>query len=55
MKYVLSLLLLIPLVSSAQDQEPAGTAAATVCSTGKYRQFDFWIGDWDVSSNGQAA
>jgi len=55
MKYVLFLLLLIPLVSNAQDQQPAGTAAAAVCSTGKYRQFDFWIGDWDVSSNGQAA
>ena len=45
MKYVLSLLLLIPLVSTAQDKEPAGAAPAAVCGTDKYRQFDFWIGE----------
>jgi len=55
MKYVLSLLLLIPLVSTAQDKESIDTAPAAVCSTDKYHQFDFWIGDWDVSSNGQMA
>ncbi len=51
MKCVFSLWLLIPLVSTAQDKE--STAPAAVCNTDKYHQFDFWIGDWDVSSNGQ--
>ena len=55
MKCVFSLLLLIPLVSTAQDKESTGTAPAAVCNTDKYHQFDFWIGDWDVSSNGQVA
>jgi hypothetical protein len=55
MKYVLSLLLMTPLLGTAQENEAAGTAPAAVCSTDKYRQFDFWIGDWNVSSNGQAA
>jgi len=55
MKYVLSLLLLIPLLGTAQENEAAGPAPAAVCSTDKHRQFDFWIGDWNVSSNGQAA
>ena len=49
------MLLLVPLASNAQDEEPTGTSAAAVCSSEKYRQFDFWIGDWDVSSNGKAA
>ncbi len=55
MNCVFSLLLLIPLVSTAQDKESTGTAPAAVCNTDKYHQFDFWIGDWDVSSSGQMA
>jgi hypothetical protein len=30
-------------------------AAGPACATAEYRQFDFWIGEWDVSLNGQAA
>lgn len=55
MKFILSALLLIPLFCEAQDKESAGTAPATPCSTAKHRQFDFWIGDWNVSSDGQTA
>ena len=55
MKHVLLLLLLIPFTSFAQDSDPGTTAPASPCSSGKYRQFDFWIGDWDVSSNGTPA
>ncbi len=55
MKYIISLLMLIPLACSAQETEPAEITPAAVCSSEKYRQFDFWIGDWDVSSEGQAA
>ena len=31
----------------AQDAKPA---APPSCATPEYRQFDFWIGDWDVSN-----
>ena len=41
-------------------QEPAGETdampgPASLCEAPEYRQFDFWLGDWDVSSNGQPA
>ena len=29
-------------------QTPAATAQPPSCSAREYRQFDFWIGDWDV-------
>ena len=28
---------------------------ARLCDSQEYRQFDFWVGDWDVTSNGQPA
>lgn len=33
---------------------PAGFAAAP-CSTDRAHEFDFWIGEWDVTSGGQLA
>jgi hypothetical protein len=33
----------------------AQAASAPRCDTPVYRQFDFWIGDWDVTSGGQPA
>jgi len=38
--------------TAAQDDAPA---TAPSCNGPEHRQFDFWIGDWDVSSNGQPA
>ena len=29
--------------------EPASTAIKPACASPEHRQFDFWIGDWDVS------
>jgi hypothetical protein len=55
MKYLLFLLLLIPAVVTAQDNEASAVAPAALCSSEKYRQFDFWLGDWNVTSNGQPA
>ncbi|HET6591665.1 MAG TPA: hypothetical protein VFG48_02000 [Xanthomonadales bacterium] len=48
------LLLLIPLALSAQDEAPTAAPAAP-CAAPEYRQFDFWIGDWEVSSGEQPA
>lgn len=31
----------------AQDPEPAASAP-TMCASAQYRQFDFWVGEWDV-------
>jgi len=35
--------------SQEQDQQPAP------CSAAEYRQFDFWLGEWDVSADGKPA
>lgn len=47
---VLAILLLAPLVMSAQTSPPAFG-----CREAEHRQFDFWLGRWDVTVSGQAA
>lgn len=60
MKFLIPLFCLFSL--SAWSQEEAATEKSAgaeqpvaACSSGKFRQFDFWIGDWDVSTNDQPA
>jgi hypothetical protein len=55
MRSVLFLALLIPLALPAQQGDSSAPAAAAPCSAPEYRQFDFWIGQWDVTAKGQAA
>jgi hypothetical protein len=57
MKFLLSLMLMIPALACAQSDEPGENVVipANPCSSGKHRQFDFWIGDWNVTANGQQA
>jgi hypothetical protein len=60
MKYLLALLCLISVSAWSQDDagttsEAASAPPAAACTAEPYRQFDFWIGDWDVSSNDQPA
>jgi hypothetical protein len=55
MKYLLSLLLLVSLAVTAQEDEPDHSAPSPACSSIKHRQFDFWLGDWNVTSNGEQA
>lgn len=55
MKILLSMLLLLPLPAIAQDSGDRPDPSAKICDSGEHRQFDFWIGDWDVSSNGKPA
>ncbi|MGH6609140.1 MAG: hypothetical protein ACRECQ_02695 [Burkholderiaceae bacterium] len=43
--------LLIALTAAAQTQ---GTATPR-CASAEHRQFDFWLGEWDVTQNGKAA
>lgn len=54
-----ALLCLLPLLLQtsavlAQDEPPASSPPAP-CSADSYRQFDFWIGHWDVTQNDQPA
>jgi len=54
MKCIPLLLLLLPLVAAAQTEVPE-TPAAGPCDAPEYRQFDFWIGEWSVTADGQVA
>lgn len=53
MKRWLTALLMTPLVAFAQD--PAPEAASSPCSAPQHRQFDFWIGRWNVTADGREA
>ncbi len=51
---VLVLMMAVPL--SAQSSPPTAPAPAKSlppCSAPQYRQFDFWVGKWDVRPNGK--
>jgi hypothetical protein len=50
MKILLSLALFLPMAAAAQESGPESPGPATTCSSPEYRQFDFWIGDWNVTS-----
>ena len=60
MKYLIPFLCLFSLSAWSQEQAAAESDAGAqqpvaACSSAKYRQFDFWIGDWNVSENDQPA
>ena len=55
MKILLSMMLLFSLPAIAQETEGDPDPSARICNSREHRQFDFWIGDWDVSSAGQPA
>ena len=57
MKKWIIILLLLPAWATAQPEE-AETAASVPsgpCATDKHRQFDFWVGEWDVTHHGKPA
>jgi hypothetical protein len=43
------------MAAHAQDAPPASAAPHPPCAGANYRAFDFWIGAWDVTQNGQPA
>jgi len=55
MRLLLLLMLCIATTASGQEKEVETPAPPPPCSTGKFRQFDFWVGDWNVTSNGEQA
>lgn len=46
---------LSPSFIQAQTPPPAPAQPPPGCTTAQQRQFDFWIGDWDVTVGGQPA
>jgi hypothetical protein len=50
----LALCALLPL-AHLQAEEPTAPPPRPNCDAAEHRAFDFWIGDWDVSSNGKPA
>jgi hypothetical protein len=50
----LNRLVLLGLAASIGVQAPARAQPAQGCKTPQHRQFDFWVGTWDVSPTGQA-
>ena len=48
-------LLLLGLTSGALVFTAPVTQAPPRCDTPQYRQFDFWVGDWTVTSGDQPA
>jgi hypothetical protein len=47
---------LLPLVAVAGGTLPASAVTAGPCDAAEFRQFDFWLGDWDVRTpDGQLA
>jgi hypothetical protein len=55
MRIFLIALLVLPLAAAAQEEAAAPASAVPSCDEAEYRQFDFWIGDWAVTSNDQPA
>lgn len=51
-RYVSGLFLLLCSVSWVAAQQPASAAQAQPCSEPQHKQFDFWIGDWELSGPG---
>ena len=54
MKFAWLAALMLPLGLAAQEA-PTAPAAGASCSAPEYRQFDFWIGEWTVTSGEQLA
>ena len=55
MRFFLPLILFIPLAAAAQQNAEVPGAVPGACHSAGHRQFDFWVGDWTVSANGQTA
>jgi len=55
---LVALLALAPLAAlpaRAQSATPTPAPAPPPCSTPEFRQFDFWLGDWEVEAKGKVA
>jgi hypothetical protein len=53
--FVLLLWFALPAQAQAQENDAQEAAKPPACTERQFRAFDFWIGDWEVSSNGELA
>jgi hypothetical protein len=52
----LAIALALPLGAAAEDApKPTPSPKPAACAAPEQRQFDFWIGDWDVTTSGKRA
>ena len=49
-----ALLITLSITFIANAQTPSAVTTPR-CSSAEYRQFDFWLGEWDVTQNGKIA
>jgi len=54
MRSLLILLLLLPSAVHAQEQVGTERPVTPACNLAEHRQFDFWVGDWNVTADGKA-
>ena len=50
MRSLLLLALIISISAAAQKKRAFAAPKGPPCSAAAYRQFDFWVGDWDVQT-----
>jgi len=55
MRRIATLIVLLPMALAAAEESPPEAAPATACAASEYRQFDFWLGHWNVTSDGVPA
>lgn len=55
MKALLTLILLLPWAAFAQEEPVPEPVPAGKCEAAEHRQFDFWLGEWNVTSGDQPA
>ena len=55
MRALLILALLIPAAATAQEAGELSSPAPLSCAAPEHRQFDFWLGEWNVTSDGVPA
>jgi len=49
--------ILLPILAATSEDTPAPkpSPAPSACAAPEHRQFDFWVGDWDVTTGGKRA
>ena len=52
MKFMLVAALMLPMIATAQEPGTDLPPPAGLCDSKEYRQFDYWIGDWNLLFDG---
>jgi len=55
MRHIITLVLSLLLLSGLSVGKQSGSGQANPCATSEQRQFDFWVGEWDLTWPGNKA